>query len=218
MGTKNLYQMFVNLNDPSCKNPSVLSGDIYSYTDKDHKGNLVHLADKIVTEGELVFWNEDYEISAMRALKVGESHAKLAPANFLNQIESFHRAVALYAAAIRTKKRMYKSAANKIRKRIADLAQYGNTTLQYYNLLLTAEHLSLKRKPREAQQKYETAILVVSNLGHLHHLGLLNERYSDFLLRDLSLEKESRYRLEEAIRYYTEWGAVHKVKALESRL
>jgi len=215
---KNYYQMLLNINDPLCENPSVHIGKIYSDTKEDHKGNLVHLADKLVAEGELVFWHEDYEVSAQRALKVGETHAKMSPCNFSNQIESFHRAVSLYAAAIKTKKRKYRRAANKIKKRMATMAEYGNTTIQYYHMFLTAEKLSLERRCEEAKRMYEQALLVVGDLDHLHHLGLLNERYSDFLLRDLSLEKESRYRMEEAIRYFSEWGAVHKVKALEARL
>lgn len=124
--------MLINLSDPSCENPSVHIGKIYTDTKEDHKGNLVHLADKLVAEGELVFWHQEYEISAKRALKVGETHAKIAPANYWNQIESFHRAVALYAAAIQTKKRKYRTAADKIRRRIESLAKHGNTTLQYY--------------------------------------------------------------------------------------
>lgn len=216
LSIKNFYQMLLNISDPSCEKPSVHLGKIYTYTKEDHKDNLVHLGDKLVAEGELVFWHEDYEVSADRALNVGESHAKLAPANYWYQIESFHRAVALYAAAIKTKRRKYKSAANAIRKRIGKWARYGNTSIQYYSLFLMAEHFAMKKKYKDAKVKYEQALQAVGSLGHLHHLGLFNERYSDFLLRDLSMEKESGYRLEEAIRYFREWGAVHKVKALES--
>ncbi|CAJ1957584.1 unnamed protein product [Cylindrotheca closterium] len=212
------HQMLVNLSDPSCENPNVHIGKIYTDTKEDHKGNLLHLGETIVVEGELAFWHEEYEVSANRALKVGETHAKTSPAIYLNQIESFHRAVALYAAAIKTKRGKYKRAANKIRKRIATLAQYENTTIQYYNLFLSAEYLTLQKKHKEAKLKYEQALEAVGKLCHLHHLGLLNERYSDFLQWELSLQKESRYRLEQAIEYYREWGAVHKVKALESRL
>jgi tetratricopeptide (TPR) repeat protein len=184
----------------------------------DHKKNLVHLSDKIVADGELVFWHEDYEVSAKHALKVGETYVKVAPGAYFGSIESFHRAVALYAAASMTKQRKYWSAGNKIRKRISALAKHGNTTLQYYSIFLMAEHLALKKKYKEAKMTYEEALQAVGELGHLHHLGLFNERYSDFLLRELGLGRESRSRLEEAIRYYKEWGAVHKVKALESRL
>ncbi|KAL3939929.1 MAG: hypothetical protein SGBAC_005438 [Bacillariaceae sp.] len=215
---KNYYQMLLNLNDPSCSSPSVHLGKIYSDTKNDHKGNLIQLSDVVVAEGELVFWHEDYEVSAQRALKVGETHAKIAPAVFFNQIESFHRAVALYAAAIKTKKSKYKRAGNKIRKRIAKLTRYENTTIQYYYMFLTAEHLALEKKHKEAGMKYEQALQAVGKLDHFHHLGLFNERYSDFLRRDFKSAKESRYRLEQAIGYYRQWGAVHKVKALESRL
>jgi len=215
---KNNYQMLLNLSDPSCINPSKNVGEIYSDTMDDHKNNLVHLSDKIVADGELVFWHEDYEVSAKHALKVGETYAKVAPAGYMNSIEMFHRAVALYVAASKTKKWTYRIAGNKIRKRISALAKYGNTTLQYYSIFLMAEHLALMKKYKEAKEKYEEALEAVRDLGHLHHLGLFNERYSDFLERGLGLKNESRYHLEEAIRYFQEWGAVHKVKSLESRI
>ncbi|CAJ1957594.1 unnamed protein product [Cylindrotheca closterium] len=215
------YQMLVNLSESSCENPSWRFGTIYTDTKEDHEGNLIHLGEIIVVEGELVFWNkisEDCEVSAERALQIGETHAKITPANFWNQIESFHRAVALYAAAIKTKKSKYKRAANKIRKRMAALAKYENTTIQYFFMFLTAEHLVLQRKHIEAKLKYEQALEAVGKLGHLHHLGLFYERYSDFLRLELNLETESRYRLEQAIGYYRDWGAVHKTKALESKM
>ena len=215
--TKTYYQMLLNLSDPSCKNPSVLFGEIYMYSEDDIKGNLVHLGDKILAEGILIFWHKDYEVSAKRALKIGEMYAKLAPAHYAQYLESFYRAVALYAAALQTKQRKYKGAANKIRKRIAMWAQYGNTTIQYCSILLSAMHLTLEKKRKEAKLKYKEAIEAVGRLGHLHHLGLFNELYSDFL-HDQRNEEESKHHLEEAIKHFREWGAIHKVKALESRL
>ena len=138
--------MLLNLSDPSCVNPSKNVGEIYSDTMDEHKKNLVHLGEKILVDGELVFWHEDYEVSAKHALKVGETFAKSAPGIYCGSVELFHRAVALYAAASKTKKRKYWSAANKIRKRISALAKHGNTTLQYYSIFLMAEHLALKKR------------------------------------------------------------------------
>jgi hypothetical protein len=44
---------------------------------------------------------------------------------------------------------------------------------------------------------------------------LANERYADFLLHHMSENKEeAEYRLEEAIRFYSEWGAARKVDIL----
>merc|ERR1711935_1233335 len=96
-------------------------------------------------------------------------------------------------------------------------AQYGNTTTKYCTVFLLAMHLALEKKHKEAKLKYEEALEAVGRLGHLQHLGLFNELYSDFLL-DESHEKESRCRLEEAIRYFRKWGAIRKVQDLESRL
>ena len=218
--TRKYWQMVANLHDPSTyKNPSVLFGKIYTERNEDHEWTPVQFSDKIVAEGEIVFWHEDYEVSAKRALEIGEIYAKLAPVNSWNLIESFHRGVALYDVALRTKQRKYKRAANGIRKRMESWAKYGNTTIQYFSLLLTAEQLALEKKHDEAKLKYEEALEGVGKLGHLHHLGLVNERYSEFLLKELSMEEESRSRLEESLRYYKEWGLVsNRVTKLESRL
>jgi hypothetical protein len=52
----------------------------------------------------------------------------------------------------------------------------------------------------------------------MHHAALCNERYADFLLQELSDEEEAKYRMEEAIRFYEEWGAVGKVGMLKKHL
>jgi len=44
---------------------------------------------------------------------------------------------------------------------------------------------------------------------------LANERYADLLVRG-GEEEEARYRLEEAVKYYSEWGAMKKVELLKS--
>ena len=75
LSTKNYYQMLINLSDPSCENPSVHIGKIYTDTKEDHKGNLVHLADKLVAEGELVFFVK----SAPNVLSRLERHTQRSP-------------------------------------------------------------------------------------------------------------------------------------------
>jgi len=96
--------MLLNLNDPSCENLNVHIGERYVYqVPRTIIGGISSVWPRRFLQRELVFCHEDYEISAKRALKVGGAHAKGAPANFIYQTESFHRAVALYAAALRTK-------------------------------------------------------------------------------------------------------------------
>ena len=90
--------------------------------------------------------------------------------------------------------------------------------MQYYFLFLTAEQLALEQKYDLAQAKYEEAIEAATAARHLHHIGLLNERYADFLLNDRGTKEEANERLTQAIQCYKKWGAAKKVADLEARL
>jgi len=211
------WQMLINLTDPSCSNPSALEGNIYS-AEKDNGDFAGLLSAKTLFLGELLLVNDDYEVTAKRAIEIGNKYAKLVPGYFMIMPETFHRAVALYAAALLTKKRKYIGHARKLKKTIYKWAKAGNPNVQYYHMFLTAEQLALDKKYDLAEQKYEEAIETVMSVGHLHHIALLNERYADFLINERSLEEKSKDRLKQAIHYYKELGAARKVKALESRL
>mmetsp|Transcript_25452 Transcript_25452/g.62614 ORF Transcript_25452/g.62614 Transcript_25452/m.62614 type:complete len:87 (-) Transcript_25452:410-670(-) len=54
--------------------------------------SYLHLA-----AGELLLFNNDFETTANRALELGNRYAKLNPSYFTNPLETFHRAVAVYA-------------------------------------------------------------------------------------------------------------------------
>lgn len=215
---RSLWQMLANLTDPSC--PRTFDGEIYcpsSWNDdiRAHPGSLGfrHLA-----TGEALLFNVGYRAAADRAIKDGDIIDRHLPQFYGATLEIFHRAVALYATALETHKRKYKKGASRIRKRIAKWAQINNPNAKYYLPFLDAEQLCLEKKVNEAQSKYQEALAVVGSKGYLHHLGLFHERYADFLSREKVSEEQSRYHLEEAMRYYKEWGHVGKVKTLEARL
>ncbi|CAJ1961667.1 unnamed protein product [Cylindrotheca closterium] len=212
-----LMQMLSNLSDPSCPDPSKLEGDIFSKANDEEEAK-VHLAISHYAEGELVLFHGDYVAAADRAIVLGEVHTELVPGTYTIMIETFHRAVALYAAALKTKKEKYKVHAKKVRTKISSWAKAGNPNVEYFDLFLTAEQLALDKKLDEAQLKYEAAINAATGAGHLHHAGLLNERYADFLLDLCSNVEESKKTLTTAIKWYKDWGAAGKVKALESKL
>mmetsp|Transcript_10374 Transcript_10374/g.25048 ORF Transcript_10374/g.25048 Transcript_10374/m.25048 type:complete len:253 (-) Transcript_10374:34-792(-) len=214
---KIFWQMMKNLHDPSSSNPAELEGDIFSAS-KDEETNNVHLANVSFAQGELALFNADYETAAQRALKVGDAFSKLMPAFLLNMVDFFHRAVPLYAAARQTKKRKYRVEAKRLLKKIGKWAKCGNANVQYYFLFLTAEQLTLDKKNDMAQQKYEEAIEAAMAARHLHHLGLIYERYADFLLDTRSAEGAAKERLTQAIQCYKRWGSARKVAELESRL
>jgi hypothetical protein len=60
----------------------------------------------------------------------------------------------------------------------------------------------------------ELAVTLAARGGFLQDAGLANERYADFLLRDVPDEDEAAHRMEEAIRFYGNWGAARKVDRL----
>jgi hypothetical protein len=56
--------------------------------------------------------------------------------------------------------------------------------------------------------------------GHLHHAALFIERYAYFLLQQKEgprsdvADEEAKYRVDEGIRLYQEWGAMANVEYL----
>lgn len=213
---KMFWQMMLNLTSTSSNNDGKLEGDIFS-VDKFRGKGAVHLGSVHLAEGELLVFT-NIEAAADRAIKVGDKFEKLAPGIFLGMIEVFHRAVALYALARQTKKRKYKAPANKLSKKIEKWMNGGNPNVKYYHLLLSAEKAALSKNYDIAEERYKEAIILAARTGHLHHAGLCNERYADFLLKEVSNIDEAKYRAGEAIRFYEEWGVLGKVERLKKLL
>lgn len=61
---------------------------------------------------------------------------------------------------------------------------------------------------------YQKAVALAARGGFLQDAGLANERYADFLWRDVSDKDEAAHRIEEAIRFYGDWGAARQVDRL----
>jgi len=120
--------------------------------------------------------------------------------------------------ARKTKKQKYKRWANKIRKTIKTWKEKGSQNVVHYLFLLSAEHAVLNKNYQAAMKHYKQAIVFAARSGHLHDAGLFNERYADFLRHRLGDEDEANYRLNEAIKFYSDWGAKAKVELLEGRL
>ncbi|KAL3938432.1 MAG: hypothetical protein SGBAC_006650, partial [Bacillariaceae sp.] len=211
---KMLYQMMLNLTSTSAT--SELEGDVFStrnFTDK----NPILVAMAHFAEGELLTFS-DIGAAADRAVKHGDKFSKLSPALPMVMIETFHRGVALYAMARRTKKRKYISKASEIRKTIEKWREAGNPNVVHYLKFLSAEHAAFCKKKQEADKLYVESITLAARTGHLHHAGLLNERYADFLAHDMDMKDEAMHRIEKAMEYYREWGARGKVQMLEKQL
>eukprot|EP00980_Cylindrotheca_fusiformis_P026080 scaffold15311_cov136-Cylindrotheca_fusiformis.AAC.2 len=217
---KMFWQMILNLvTTPVSKDAHKLEGEIFSAETfsngfiacSTHKGTIPLLQMEL-----FVFY--DLEAAALFSIKEGEQFEKLCPGLFHIMFHTFHQAIAVFAMARRTRKRKYRIHANKLARRIKDWAQSGNPNVGHYHLVMMAEQAALNKKYDLAEVNYKKAIPLAARTGHLHHAGLINERYADFLKEELSDEKEWEYRLGEAIRFYEEWGAFGKAEALKKQL
>ena len=162
----------------------------------------------------LVFFG-DFEEAANLAIRTGENYKKTCKSIFECMIETFHRGVALYAMARKTRKRKYRSRANKIRKTMKVWMENGNPNVNHYFSLLTAEQAALDKDYVTTEARYRESIVLAARTGHLQDAALANERYADFLFTDLSDTEGAKYRIEEATRLYRDWGAMAKVEILE---
>ncbi|KAL3934894.1 MAG: hypothetical protein SGBAC_009483 [Bacillariaceae sp.] len=168
-------------------------------------------------EGEVLFYS-NIEDAAHRAIKHGDKFQKLCPAAPLGMLDMFHRGVALYALARKRKSRRYKSKASKIHRAIKKWIVDLNPNVEHYDLLLDAEHASLRTKTHQAADDYyNMSIVSAVKSRRLADCALCHERYADFLL--IRFDKEGAMQhLSEAIRYYEEWGATGKVHKLKQQL
>ena len=111
----------------------------------------------------------------------------------------------------------YKRGARKMHNTIKAWMASGNPNLNQWDNLLQAEKLALQGKQHLAMRSYETAVILAARSGFLQDAGIASERYGEFLIHDICDQDEGVYRLQEAIRYYSEWGAEGKVRLIERK-
>lgn len=208
--------MLLNLRNPhdGC-DPCVLRGEVHRIDNPKEVDPFVWSVHVFVQSQLHLFYGDEISSAADSAIKNAEALSKASPGNFGVMIDKFHQGVTLYVAARRTKKRKYKYHAKKIRNLIGKWKQAGNPNVVYYSMFLDAENAALEGKHDKAEEHYKEAIKFVARSGFLHHAALFNELYSDYLQMQQGDFDEARYRLREAIQYYSDWGAVGKVERLK---
>mmetsp|Transcript_6116 Transcript_6116/g.14398 ORF Transcript_6116/g.14398 Transcript_6116/m.14398 type:complete len:1158 (+) Transcript_6116:126-3599(+) len=215
---KIMWQTIFNLHDSTCQEPTKLEGEIFSETKNTEKDNL-HVATVLLGQGELLLFHGDYSTAADNAIEHGDVYQKMVPANFAVIFEAFHRALALYAMALRTSKKKYKKEAKRVRRMLTKwVVAIENPDFNYFKTVLDAEQFAVEKKYEEADRQYDEAIKLATSRGHLNHAGLFRERYAEYILRERSNRRKSNEQLKEAIDFYKQWGADGKVKDLESKL
>ena len=69
-------------------------------------------------------------------------------------------------------------------------------------------------KSEIAKENFQRAVILATRGGILHEAALANERFGNFLIQHLQDRNEGSFRINAAIRLYTEWGAHEKVNLL----
>ena len=211
--TRMFWQMMLNLMGKS-KHTVLLKGGIFDSQDFLPKTSRQDVFAKFI-ENQLLSWFGEYEELAEWAISERNEHyEKSFPCSFWAMLETFHSGVALYSMARQTNKKKYKKNANRIRRTIDDWIQKGNPNVKHYQCLLNAEQAVLDEDYEAAQTLYRDAIALAARTGYLQDAGLANERYADFLFKELSNEYEANHHIQEAIKFYKEWGAEAKAQFL----
>lgn len=234
--------MVANLQMTPSDTTRKLKGQIYCEETDDSSTFLgtIHFA-----QNQLSLYFGDYEAVATSDAEKGDYYAECMPGNsfiplgksfllkcrmtvisidlaheiyFLHPIETFHRGIAVFAMARRTRNRKYKSRATKLRKMISKFAKSGNPNVIHYDLMLRAEQAALDRRYAKADELYKEAVVHAARTGSLHHVALFNERYAEYRLHDHDDVDDAKYLMTEAARYYLEWGAVGKAGELKKEI
>lgn len=238
VSTKIFWQLIRNLIGPS-DNPVVLKGDVLDIDENylENKQDLALLVTFRYAQSRLYCIFGDYERGANLALKHRDFLAKVSPASPLVLGDAFSRGVLVAAMARKTKERKYVKEAKKIRSTFSSWIKKENPNVRHYMDFLDAELTALSGDINTAETHFQTAIRMASRFGFLGDAALISERYLVLLLErgdwgkggsekkspcpayssSAFRQNETRYRYEETLKYYAEWGATTKVEQLRRK-
>ena len=210
-------QMTLNLQLPSSESSKKLEGECFTRALETNETPM-QIAYMNFTIGELLLFFGDHEARASRLLgeEKGNTLFEILPGNaFWGRTDTFHRGMVWFAMARKKKNRKYRAKALKIKKLVAKWAKLGDPNVQSYDRMLSAEEASLKKKYKLADRLYKQAIIIAARNGQVHHAALFSERFGEYRLETHGDEEDRKYYMEQAIRFYTEWGAVGKAEELK---
>ena len=147
----------------------------------------------------------------------GYDMSKSSPGNPTFPAALFTGGISSFEMARKTKQQKFRKHAKKIHSTIKSWVKKGNPNVIHYDRLLDAERAALDGKSNAALQHYQSAVSLAARGGFVHDAALANERYAEYLLHDLSDRQEATFYFEEAIKFYSEWGALKKVDLLREK-
>jgi hypothetical protein len=147
----------------------------------------------------------------------GYDFSKVAPGSPNLPAALFCGGISSFEMARKTRKQKFKKHAKKIHSTIKSWVKKGNPNVIHYDRLLDAERAALDGKSNAALKHYRSAVSLAVRGGFVHDAALANERYAEYLLHDMSDRQEAIFYFEEAIKFYSEWGALKKVDLLREK-
>jgi hypothetical protein len=220
-GAQCSYQAVMNFRGTGAShNTTILTGDVMIEHEMllhfEETQDLVMMATVNRMKIFLACYFGEHDVGAELAVNWGDRAVQLLPGHPVNIVVRFANALSCFAMARKTGQRKYKKQARRFQRIIKKWSEKGNPNCTHYNVFLDAEGAALKGKKNTANKYYEAAMLLAGRRGLIQDQALANERYAEFHLEN-NEEEAARYRLGEAIKLYTEWGACRKVDQLENR-
>jgi len=211
------WQMMINLQLPPSSASKKVEGEKYSQSSEIFAGAPSKVANENLARGELLLFFADHaaRTELLMGKEKGNSYAEQLQGYFVGRIETFHRGIAWFAMARRTGNRKFRSEAIKVKKQVSKWSKAGDPNVKHYDLMLNAELAVLDKKYDKADEMYKQAISHAVRNDHLHHAALFHERFAEYRLQVHDDRDDGQYHMDQAIRYYTEWGAIGKAAKLK---
>lgn len=156
----------------------------------------------------------DHQSCADLAIEHGNLMLTAMPSFVIAAIAPFYMAISLCHVARSSKQRKYRRQARKMYSIIKGYVRNGNPNVRHHMTMIEAELTVVQGDFHLASAKYESAGIVAARSGFIHDAALVNERYGEFLLEYMSNRVDGAYRLDQAIKFWLEWGAQRKVDIL----
>mmetsp|Transcript_8011 Transcript_8011/g.11582 ORF Transcript_8011/g.11582 Transcript_8011/m.11582 type:complete len:1061 (-) Transcript_8011:32-3214(-) len=161
----------------------------------------------------------EFTIGAERAIEVGRNtFLQTFTASALGMFETFVHCICFYATARITKKGRYVRLAKKGHGKIRSWVKKGNVNSLHHLKLLNAELSFLKGRKETAFDFYHQAIIEAAQSEFVPDAALASERFAVSLLectKGSTGDEDARSHMEQAIKYYSSWGAKKKVEVLK---
>ncbi len=171
-----------------------------------------------VAKSFLCYWFKDYTNCAKNAYEA-EKYAEGSLGTAYIPLHKFYSSLgllALYPTASKSEQKKYLSKVASYQKKMKHWAKHAPENYLHKYQLVEAEKARVLGKNEKAAQYYNRAIEAAKNAKYIQEEALANELAAEFYFSQSKENKASKH-LIDAYYGYIHWGAVAKVRDLESR-